>query len=433
MQNKLFGITHDVVTGDPVIRVPRTCKVSIGMPKGKDIHAEYQKGHAEPWVLTVGKYDGNKRVSEGSRRFVTQADVRKAYRDVLPTVPERQFPAKLPYFTFRRIGPDGELEPDWGAIEAHGLRPHILDIIFTDDSPLEAFYEMWGTGKRKCYGDGINALRVLEMAASAEEKQLAEAHKAAGDRYFPIVGGCKCRGCQYAVAKQTQRRLEPPECKPHARLAFQLVNSINLGGKAEFNTTSYRSISQLFSSMSELLKVTGGGKQDAGFLAGIPLQLVLRPYTVTHEGKSSRAWGVHLEFRADSFVGLRQKLLSYGAEFHAALTEQKTLPAPTLEPGEEEMDPQEAAALVAEFYTNDEEETPEGDEDFGGEEQKPTESAQAASATAEKTSALKEKISKRNVRKEEPPAVGAFVQPATTVVTAAPNVETKPSTEDWGF
>jgi hypothetical protein len=408
------------------------------MPKGKDIHAEYQKGVEQPWVLTIGKYEGGKRVSEGSRRFVTQTDVRKAYRDVLPTVPERQFPAKLPYFTFRRIGPDGELEPDWTAIEAHGLRPHILDIIFTDDSPLEAFYEMWGTGKRKCYGDGINALRLLEMAATAEEKALAEAGKAAGDRYFPIVGGCKCRGCQYAVAKQTQRRLEPPECKPHARLAFQLVNSINLGGKAEFNTTSYRSISQLFSSMNELLKVTGGGQQGAGFLAGIPLQLVLRPYTVTHEGKSSRAWGVHLEFRADSFVGLRQKLLSYGAEFHAALSEQKTLPpAPTLEPGEEEMDPQEAAALEAEFYTNEETQEEPHEEDFGGEVQKPTESAQAASATTAKTSALKDRISK--AKKERPPPVTISLGPPemvprTSVASQAEAVKpATTSTEDWGF
>ena len=411
MQNKLYGITHDVATGEPVIKVPRTCKVSIGTPKGKDIHAEFQAGHEKPWVLTVGKYDGGKRTGETASRYVNQAEAKKGYRELVKTAPERQYPGKLDHFTFRRIGPDGLLEPDWPAIEAHGLRPRILDIIFTDDSPMDALYEMWGAGTLKCKGDGINAERVLEMAATPEEKKLAEQSKAAGLRRFPIVNGCKCRGCLYAIEKEgTRGRIEPPECKPHARLAFQLIHSINLGGKAEFDTTSYRSISQLFSSMSELLRVTAGGR-GPGFLAGIPLQLVLRPYSGKHNGQPYKAYGVHLEFRAESFVGLRQKLLSYGSEFRAGLeAPQKAIEAAddTLTPGEIEIDAEEAAALEAEFYTDGEGFT---------DDQKPTETQQAETSTAKATSELKEKLARK--KKAAPAAPAASPDPLADAIVAS--------------
>lgn len=397
LHNVLYSVTHEL-DGTPIIRVPRTCKVSIGIPAGKDIHVVFNPHETGDWLVTVAKQN---------TRFKTMEEARKFYRQSMETAPEIKYPRKLDYYTFRRIGPEGTLEPDWQALAKNGSVPRILDIMFTDDAPLETAYEMWGAGRRKCFGDGLNARRVFELA-TPEQTPLVEAAKAAGERYFPIVDGCKLKGCPYA--KPDAKGVIP--CKPHGRLSFQLIHNPSLGGKAEFNTTGYRSITQLFSSLRELLRITGGGDEHRGFVAGIPLQLVLKPYMVTHNGKLQKQYGVSLEFRAESFEGLRKKLLEYGAEFHAALGEpSKLLSAPDLAEGEIEMPAEEAAALEAEFFA----EQAEPEEDFEGETEKPaTESDKAETATAKAAEGLKEKM--RKTRKPAVEAVTATPAPASASV-----------------
>jgi len=395
----LYGLTH-TADGEQITRLPRTVKVSIGIPGGKDLHV-YKRGGK--WHIVEAK---------NVKAFDNGRDAKAHYDQRLPLAPERNFPQKLSYFTFRRNGPEGALEPDWRAIDAHGDLPTVIDIMFTDRQPLEAAYEMWGGGRRKCWGDGHNALRALDLAGNPEEKALAKEAQERGERYFPIVNGCNLHGCPYAKSPDGGKK--PAPCKPHARLSFQLVSDLRLGGKAEFNTTSYRSISQLYSSLEELTRIIQG-ITGADSLAGIPIQFCVRPYTTQHNNKPVKAWGVTLEFRAEALAGLRKKLIGFAQEMNAQLnapmpvSRQIAASADPVEPT-----PEEAEALEAEFYPSVEDD-PGPDEDDFTEGQPATPSQQAGQATAAKMDDLKAKL-----EAHKPPAPEAPKETAPEPVAATP-------------
>jgi hypothetical protein len=381
----MYGLTHDMA-GAPVVRVPRTVKVGIGRSAGPDIHTWIDANGQ--WAVGIGS--GKKRQEKVSR-FKTRAEAYSFYRAEQPKAQALPYPMKLAYFTFSRPGPDGTLVPDWDAIERHGPLPTELDIVFTDNAPLRAAYEMWSATGLQCRGDGINAERIVTLA-TAEEEKLAEQAAAEGHKFFPIVEGCFMRDCRYTHA---------PACKPHGRLAFQLINDIRLGAQAQFDTTSFRTISQLFSSLLVLRTFTGGGNPERGFLMGIPLRLLVRPWKTNHKGQPGKAYAVSLEFRSESIEGLRKKLLEYGAEFKRVMEPAKQLGAPVTEEGlpEDPDDAREAAAVTAEFYPEveiepGEEPTPEGS--VGAEEDgvgSPTDDSQrAAASTRQATEALKGKL-----------------------------------------
>ena len=346
----VYGLTHDV-DGTPRVIEPKTTKVGIGLAKGKALHVYLDQ--AGKWVVYVAKEP---------RRFDTKAEAKKFYREAKVNAPERAYPQRLPYFTFNRVSPDGLFEPDWDVVESHGPLPTEIDIIFTRDEPFAASYQMWGSTERKCDGDGINAMRVLSLASTADEKALAAQAERNGEKYFPIVSGCYTRGCPYAKAQGDK----PPVCRPHGRLLFQLLNAPRLGGTAYFDTTGWRSISQLFSCISTFKAVTGQGDAERGFVAGIPLKMVLRPYRTQHNGKATTQYGVSLEFRAESAYDLKRQLVEHGVNFRlsdsAALG--KLLPAPEPQPLAPDDDdvPDDAAAIVAEFQGGDQ---PADREDFG--------------------------------------------------------------------
>lgn len=383
-----FGVTHDASTGESLKRLPRTCKVSIGIPAGKDIHVVYHEHKDGPWLVKIG---------EQQFRFRAKGEAKRFYRDNLKTAPEKKFPAKLAYFTFRRIGPDGTLEPDWDAIEAHGSLPTVIDVLLVDDQAFEAQYQMWGGGRLKCKGDGINALRQIDMARTAEEQELAAKAKANGGKWFPIVDGCKLRDCPYGKPTQSERGEKPALCKPNGSLSFQLLKSLQLGGKAEYRTTGYRSISQLHSSLEELNAIVAFMTAGTRGAQGIPLQLVVMPYNLTYQGKVSKAYSVGLQLRAETLEQLRKKVFSMAL----APGEQKALPpAPTEVPPEQPVTPEEADAIEAEFYPADDDFGDEPDDEEPG---APTESQRAANATAEKTAELKAKIATAVTSPQPPP------------------------------
>ena len=167
--NKLYGVTHDPVTGEPKVVEPRTTKLGIGLPKGKALHAYIDADGR--WVIQSGFGREVKR-----DRLDSKEAAQRKYRELYRSAPERKYPERLPYFTFSRLSPSGEMEPDWDVISDHGPMPTEIDIIFLVDEPFEAAYQMWTAAEKKCWGDGKVAMRVNSMASTpAEKKAAAEA------------------------------------------------------------------------------------------------------------------------------------------------------------------------------------------------------------------------------------------------------------------
>ena len=309
--NVLYGLTHDL-DGNPVVREPKLLKVGIGCLKGPAIEVFLRDGK---WTVRTGYERGKIKSFDCTDRQQAQ----HSYAALRKTAPDCPYPRKLNYFTFSRQAADGTMEPDWDAIEAHGDQPSEIDVVFFSDQPLDASYAMWGSSELKCKGDGLNAERVCTMAANDEERQLAEAARAAGSKYFPIIEGCYMRGCQYARETQQGQKTLAPMCKPHADLKFQLAKNLRVGGTAYFHTTGFRSISQLFSCLYRFRCLTGGGDPGRGFLVGIPFKFVLRQFRTNHNGQAGTAYGVALEFRAETIDALVKNMVEQGLKFLTAM------------------------------------------------------------------------------------------------------------------
>lgn len=392
----MYGLTHNA-DGSPRVMEPKTTKVGIGLAKGKALHAYLDQ--SGKWVVMVGK---------DPKRFETKLEARSFYRQAKQNAPDRQYPQRLPYFTFSRVSSDGTFEPDWDAIESHGPLPNEIDIVFTRDEPFSASYQMWGSSEKKCDGDGINAMRILSLAQTENEKALAVQAQRNGEKYFPIENGCYTRGCPYGQPNGDK----PAACRPHGHLLFQLLNAPRLGGTAYFDTTGWRSISQLFSCISTFKTVTGQGDVEHGFVAGIPLKMVLRPYRTQHNGKATTQYGVSLEFRAENALDLKRRLVEHGVNFRLADAGLRQLaPAPEpqpIAPEDDDVPEENAAAIVAEFQSDQ----PDDADDFSDPEtpqetpmpRRKSEAALAAQEPPPQDPAEQEGTPQFNECWEEPPA-----------------------------
>lgn len=348
---KMYGLLHSA-SGEAIVREPRMVKVGIGLPAGKAIHA---------YIDAEGKWAIQ--VANEVKRFESMIEAKKYYRASKAQAPDRRYPQRLPYFTFTRISPDGTFEPVWDVIAAHGPLPTEIDIVFTKDQPFQYAYQYWTAAEKKCEGDGLNAERVVTLADTDQEKQWAEEAKKNGMKTYGIMNGCWTKGCPYAQGQNGK----PSPCRPHGRLFFQMVKAPVLGGTAEFLTTGFRSISQIFSCIQTFREFTGRGEAEDGFVAGIPLVMVLRPYRTSHDGKPATQFGVSIEFRAENVIELKRKLVQHGVDYRLADVEPlKALNAAPIEarPGEEDLEPpaEIAAAMAAEFHP--EQQAPEGEETF---------------------------------------------------------------------
>lgn len=371
-RTKLYGVLNQL-NGQRIERQVRVLKVGIGVPIGRDVHTWIDA--QGQWSVETGVYAQDKRQSQ-VKRLRTREEAEAYYDQQRKIAAERKAPRKIPYFTFLRMNGHGEFVHDFEAIEQHGPTPTEIDVVFLTERSFDAAFQMWSSSKLMCEGDGRNACRRIDIATNPEEKRLAAEANQRGEKFFPIVEGCFARGCRYA-------RGEKPQCKPHRRLYFQLVHSPRIGGACQFDTTGYRSIAQISSSLEQIRSVTGRGNPDLGIVAGIPMKLVLRPYRVQHQGQNSIQYGVSLEFRAASVVELARQLGQHRKAFREfaqlptdssesdSLATHTTVPTPTAvhpeeencmavsngngssDPGEAlEGDPErmEAAALSAEFY-----------------------------------------------------------------------------------
>lgn len=310
--SNLYGITHDP-DGTPRIIEPKTVKVSIGLPKGKAIYTYIDPD--EKWVLTVGYGRDMKR-----HRFATKEEAQQKYREFRASAPERKYPEKLPFFTFLHVAASGDFEPDWDVIEAHGPMPTEIDIVFVHEDPFSTAFQMWTPTEKKCEGDGKVAIRNISLTNTDEEKKASEVAKAAGLRVYGI-SSCYLSGCQYARSINDA----PPACKPMGQLRFQLFNNPRIGATAVFNTGGIQSIKQIFSAIHTFKMTTGGGKVGLGFVTGIPLKMVVRPYRLKHGGKMVTQYAVGLEFRAENALKLKQQMISQGVQYRIAGRESLSL------------------------------------------------------------------------------------------------------------
>jgi hypothetical protein len=268
----------------------------------------------------------------------------------LPPNRDCNHPTKLDHFVFlrkkksaNRIG--WEADPD--LTEHYGEECRELHIMLIDDdieNVLPSSYAWWTATERKCWGDGMSAMR------RTSEKPGGEPWTACGS------------GCPELLSGQ---------CKPGGDLRFVLADFPRLGSVCRIHTCSYRSIRQIHSALQEIQTFTGGR------LAGITAKLTVRPEEDTYfdrkekRKKTSSIWALSLEVQGDDM----RKLISNLTENARLFAETRKLlgsGGKVLEVVEDEQE--QAPEVAGEFYPT----SPNGS--F------PTESTEAAS-TAETTSA----------------------------------------------
>lgn len=418
-RNVIYGLTHRE-DGSEVIRLPRSTKVSIGIPAGKEMHAfATPKGAIGVAVAKAISY------------FDTTEQSQAFWEEQFPNAPELKYPKRLDYFTFRKLGPDGILAPDFNAIQKHGYKPTNIGIRFVEEGPLQNNLEWYGAGRRKCWGDGINGLRLVEFPTPGHKDHpaLIQDAKEHGEKWFPIVDGCRMRGCPFGNKTTLNGKTRAPECKNHGRLGFLLELSPGIGSQAEFNTTGYQSVSNLFSGLTV---ISGIARANGASIVGIPLRLILAPYTVIVEGNATEQFCVRLDFPIDKLEGLGGRLIAAAADFHSR-GPAKVLPAAgaaaaiadTAVADLPEIAEDEVAALEAEFHPVDDEPI-NGDDDEAPEETPSSSLARETTATATETLAGKLKAARS--RKTIPPTVAAQT-PVVASPSSPPPEEPPPAVE----
>lgn len=340
-RDKIFGLTH-TLTGKPIVRHVRMMKIGFGYAKGKAVHVFINA--QRKWIVEVG-------VGKDKKQFPcdSKTEAQKIYREQIKNAPERGYPGKFPYFTFQRIGIDGDYAPDFDAIERHGALPTRVLIGFESDYPSELSMQMWASGKGLlCEGDGIDARRKLEMASAPHEKTLAEESARKGERFFPIIGGCHSRGCPYSSG-------DKPKCKPHSRLMFHLAYAPTIGGTCIFDSTGWESARNMTACLRALRNVTGRGEVDAdgepiGPLAGIQVELVLHPYK-TQKGPQ---FAIAMEMRAEDIRQLYKNAIGRAEEFRQLIANPLMIEAGNEpeDPPQELTEAAEERAMTAEFYVD---------------------------------------------------------------------------------
>lgn len=353
--NTMIGLTH-TADGHPVIREPKTLKVGISMPLGKG--CDVFVNNDGKWVIRAASEVAGKLKWETVATVDTRKEAETAFTAAWKKAATCTYPRKAAYFNFTKPGitTDGGTVyyPDFDAIEAHSFidpnkpgTPTEIDIIFLDNEPFEGGYQNWSAADLKCYGDGENAMRVLSMANTPEEQELAKAAAKAKSKYFPIIGGCWTKDCPYS--KETagpNGRIIPAACKPSMTIKFQLVRKPRVGGTAFFHTGSYKSISQIFSSIQRIKTMTGGR------IAGIPLKMVVRSHKTSHNGQTAIQQNVSIEFREQDMDSMREALISQAWKFEQASRALEPAVIPV------ELDLNDDDILAGEAYIDDEVEAP---------------------------------------------------------------------------
>jgi hypothetical protein len=316
----LYGVTHSP-EGEAILYDPKLIRVAIGIAAGKAIWPILAK---DKWTLMEGV-----KAPYTFTQFDDRASCEAAYRARKPKAPETKHPRKLTFFTFTRETAEGDYEPDFAAIEAHGSTPKEIEILFVDNFPWRSQYSMYGA-RLKCRGNGRDAERAVDFVTGPEEKELAQAAKKAGEQFYILRDKCAESGCRFA---------RDGECKPSGQLKFQLANHVRLGGTSYFHTTGKASIRNIYTMIYRLISITGGR------IAGIPITMSLKPAKAVKDGKTMEFQTIVLEIRAENMTKMRSRMVAAATAFYEPLA----LPAATatddLAPGEEILSEPEQARL----------------------------------------------------------------------------------------
>lgn len=194
----------------------------------------------------------------------------------------RKYPEKLDHFIFLRKEQGGD-SVEWVEDEkmtAHfkqlsgGEDPTEVAIILLDDAIDNVFrteYAWWAKTGKKCAGDGEHASR---------EKDGAWVDRA------DCANSGKCQ------------EYENGDCKPSADLYFMLADFPTLGTACRLHTSSYQSIREIYSALTDLKNMMGGR------LLGLPVKLFVRPEKNVYEQGGQKKTGTKyilgLEIRAES-------------------------------------------------------------------------------------------------------------------------------------
>jgi len=244
----------------------------------------------------------------------------------LPPNGDRNHPTKLDHFVFLRKTKSAnrvEWEADPKLTRHYGEQCRELHIMLIDDDIENVFpssYAWWTAIERKCWGDGISAIR-------------RTAEKPGGQPWTTCGSGCQ--------------ELTNGQCKPSGDLRFVLADFPRLGSVCRIHTCSYRSIRQIHSALQEIQTFTGGR------LAGITAKLTVRPEEATYfdrkekRKKTSSIWALSLEVEGDDM----RKLIANLTENARLFAETRKLlgsGGKVLEVVEDEQE--QAPELTAEFY-----------------------------------------------------------------------------------
>jgi len=198
-----------------------------------------------------------------------------------------RLPKKIDYFrvvTRRKDDTDNWILDD-RVHDKVGPEPTELDVRLLFDAPDENFQfflaAYTGPGQCRCKGDG-------ETAWDSELEQ-----------EIP----CPC-----PMLKQFEGQYDGPKrpakvaCKPYGRLSVALEAAESFGGFYVFRTTSWETISNLASQLNVF-------RAQFGFLAGLPLKLVIYPAQVQYDDggnvKTGEAYKVALVLRASYMEALK--------------------------------------------------------------------------------------------------------------------------------
>jgi len=332
----LYGLTH-TKDGELVVKVPRSVKVGIGLPKGCKMYVFLLEGGSGGLEWCIRRLEpGNEGPPDWkSYKFSARKEAESAWMQLEKGGVALNAPLALSHFVFWRMDRLGQLRPDWDLIEMHGPQPREIPVAFTDNAPLEQAYRWWSKTKLCCSGDGINALRHIDHAETPEQKEAAAAARARGDSHFQILGGAVPGGAPHAKEQTVERdgkaSARRSECTVNSRLYFQLAKAPRIGSYAQYDSTGKMTALYLLGSLTHVATWPGGGDPARGVVAGFELNLILTP--IKNQRFNGVKYAASVELADETLMALRRKLVEQAQAFDRLMVagnESKQIEAPRL-------------------------------------------------------------------------------------------------------
>ena len=159
------------------------------------------------------------------------------------------------------------------------------------DEVFPTTYACYGGRRLACRGDGEKATRF----------EIKDGRHTGNTKPMP----CPCSGLAGCTPRAGSSPCDKFACKPHGTLhcSIALPGHAVAGSVHKWRTTSIISIQQMLGSLAQI-------RQAVGVLRNVPLQMIVRPATVTPEGQNATTVYVcHLELRAQDVLAMQRNLL----------------------------------------------------------------------------------------------------------------------------